>query len=128
MFAQWLDVVKCTDKAIAFEFQNLAPAQPTGSSSITLDITTEGNWEGELGGLLIIAMMALCTIYMQWISWVLPYSGIHNRPVLFLPPVVQIEPSLSGVQVLLDQLNQTGNLKEFCKSLRLKFKDQLNSA
>ena len=36
--------------------------------------------------------------------------------------VVQMEPSISGVQVLLDQLNHNGNLKEFCKLLRLKFK------
>lgn len=36
--------------------------------------------------------------------------------------VLQMEPSISGVQALLNQLNHSGNLKEFCKLLRLKFK------
>lgn len=41
--------------------------------------------------------------------------------------VVQMEPTLSGVQALLNLLNQTSNLKEFCKLLRLKFKHHISA-
>lgn len=39
--------------------------------------------------------------------------------------VVQVEPSISDVNSLLDQLNKTGNLSEFCKQVRLKFKQKV---
>lgn len=37
--------------------------------------------------------------------------------------VVQMEPLVPGVQVILDQLNETNDLTTFCKDLRHKFKE-----
>lgn len=54
-------------------------------------------------------------------------STVDYCSVLLVLLVVSLEPAVHGVRVLLNELNRTQNLTQFCKEIRKKFKESVNT-
>ena len=59
------------------------------------------------------------------------YNGRDEATVdqcsVFIVLVVSLDPAVHGVRVLLNELNRTHNFSQFCKEIRKKFKESINS-
>lgn len=128
------------DHAISLVFTNVQPDNPGRRFTITLDVEEEREqWSGE----------RLCLVsphpgpcgreesidfYMGQLNAVLIVgrglgltSTVDYCSVLLVLLVVSLEPAVHGVRVLLNELNRTQNLTQFCKEIRKKFKESMNT-
>ena len=84
-------------------FRNLTPQDPEQRYVITMDVSEQNQWAGMVSG-----------------------QKTYEKPYYMLcvsvPPVVSMEPHVSGVRALLNDLNKTGKFSQFCKAVRSKFK------
>ncbi len=106
------------DKAISLVFTNINTKDPEQRFVITLDVDEDEQWKG-MDHNNVVKMKTIIG-HTDYLS-----SSISTNPLFThthtLYSVVHLEPSVHGVQLLINDLNQTSNFGQFCKSIRQKF-------
>ncbi len=94
------------DEAISFVFSNLSATSPSTQCSVSMDVANIDDIE-------------------QWKGTYVHSLHTHTHS-LTVCAVLKVEPAVTGVQELVEQLNHTKELGKFCKQVRQLFKDHIS--